>query len=271
MVTPKPSLAETHPKLAAEALGWNPFHKNWSSKATVRWRCPEGHHYSESIIERVKNGKTCVFCAIEIARDNATEIERIGKFVERDRTKNLIHRERIKNVQKREKPEERHWSDLYPRIAKQADGWDPIKINDNSKIAKKWICARRHHFLMSVEERINRKSSCKKCQKWPKPRSIRPFELAAELSVDHIELWKFCEKILVCNLDPRKHLSSRNAEKIVDAWFGEHSAKQIVKKFEPRKDADWGQQVQLQWSINERCSTCGAMFDPQRPHECRSY
>jgi hypothetical protein len=271
----KPSLAETHPGLAAEALGWNPFQKNSSSKTTVRWRCPEGHHYSASIVERIKIGKSCNFCAIENAGADAYESERtgeiIGKIVERERVNNLIERERTKKAQKREKPEERHWTELYPRIAKQADGWDPKKIKNDSKILKNWICTRRHHFHMSVEERVKYKGRCKKCQKWPKPRNIRPFELAAELSIDHIELWKFSEKILNCELDPRKHLSSRNAEKIIDAWYDEHSAKQIVKKFEPSKDADWGQQVQLQWSINERCSTCSAMFDPQRPHECRSY
>jgi hypothetical protein len=269
----KPSLAETHPKLAAQALGWNPSRRNSSSRTPVRWRCPKGHHYSASIVERIKHGKSCNFCAIEIARAEAYESERIGeivgKIVERERVKKLIESERTKNAQKRKKPEERHWAESYPEIAKQADGWDPKRIKNGSKSEKQWICARRHHFRMSVEVRVKHKGRCYKCPKW-RPRSISINDLADALYVDRLKFWNFSEGVSLCQLNPKKKMSIRYAERLVDVFYDAYSTKEKLARFEVKVEKDWGNQVNLRWSVLERCS-CQAMIDPSRPHECRRY
>ena len=258
-VTKKPSLAKTHPKIAAEALGWNPFQKNWSSRAQVRWQCPEGHHYSESIVERVKNGRGCSYCITKSPRKRATE------------------RSRITKVQKERNLEERHWTKLHPKIAKQADGWDPQRIKNGSKIEKKWICSRQHHFRMSVEDRVKHKVQCNKCQKW-RPRRISIFELADALFVDRIDFWKFTFQNSwrpsapdVSKLNPTRQMSIAAAEKIVDEFYDKYSTTEILTQFKLKEEKTSEYQMDLIWSINERCSSCGAMFDTQRSHECRNH
>jgi hypothetical protein len=42
-VTKKPSLAETHPDLAAQADGWDPRTVGAASNSLRRWRCSAGH------------------------------------------------------------------------------------------------------------------------------------------------------------------------------------------------------------------------------------
>ena len=255
-VTKKPSLAQTHPGIATEALDWNPFHKTWSSPAQVRWRCPEGHHYSESIVERVKNGRGCSYCITKSPRKRATE------------------RSRITKVQKERNLEERHWTKLHPKIAKQADGWDPQRIKNGSKIEKKWICSRQHHFRMSVEDRVKHRAKhklrCNKCQKW-RPRSISIFKLADALLVDRIEFWRFTEQIYWSKRNPERKMTIAAAEKIVDKFYDKYSTTEILAHFKLKKEKDSEYQTGLIWSINERCSSCGVMFDTQRSHECRNY
>jgi len=260
--TSKPSLAKTHPKIAAEALGWNPFQKNWSSRAQVRWQCPEGHHYSESIIERAKNGKGCSYCIIESSR------------------KNVIEGRRIKKLQKEKDLEEQHWTKSYPKIAKQADGWDPAKVSFNSLMPRSWKCKRKHHFISTISKACKLNVPCCKCIKWF-PKEIKLRVLAIQLSLDHDAVIGLVKKDFSTKLHGGSKLDPLTADKIIDILFDETGMPRCKKRsnsytgytslLSSTVTKNYDKNEIVYGSINERCSACGVMFDTQRSHECRNY
>ena len=253
--TSKPSLAKTHPKIAAEALGWNPFQKNWSSRAQVRWQCPEGHHYSESIVERVKNGKGCSYCIIESSR------------------KTVIEGRRIKKLQKEEDLEEQHWTKLYPKIAKQADGWDPKVVSFDSRYPRVWKCKRKHHFQATVFMACQQSGIglCFKCKIWW-PKEIKLRVLADQLSLDHVEVIQLAKKHISTKLHGGSKLDPSLADKIIDILFDETGEPRAGKRFKSQtlivSQGNHAQSETFNWSIYEPCSSCGAMIHPQHAHEC---
>ena len=245
--TTKPSLAKTHPKIAAEALGWNPFQKSWSSRAQVRWQCPEGHHYSESIVERVKNGKGCGDCAIESSR--------------------------INKLQKKKVLKGRHWTNSDPKIAKQADGWDPTKIKSDSLLVKNWKCKRKHHFQATVFMACQQSGIglCFKCKIWW-PKEIKLRVLADQLSLDHVEVIQLAKKHISTKLYGGSKLDPSLADKIIDILFDETGEPRAGKRFKSQtlivSQGNHAQSETFNWSIYEPCSSCGAMIHPQHAHEC---
>ena len=62
MTSRKPSLAETHPELAAQADGWEPTTIVSGSGAKRRWRCENGHTWVTSTSHRM-SGSGCPSCA----------------------------------------------------------------------------------------------------------------------------------------------------------------------------------------------------------------
>jgi hypothetical protein len=242
--TSKPSLAKTHPKIAAEALGWNPFQKNWSSRAQVRWQCPEGHHYSESIVERVKNGKDCGECVIEGSRINKLQKKKVLKG---------------------------RWTKSDPKIAKQADGWDPTKIKSDSLLVKNWKCKRKHHFKATVSQARKQNGRCCKCIKWS-PKEIKLRVLAIQLSLDHDAVIELVKKDFSTKLHGNSKLNPSTADKIVDILFDETGKPRCKRRSNSSTvTKNYDKHETVYHPINERCSSCGAMFDTQRSHECRNY
>jgi hypothetical protein len=61
-VTKKPSLAETHPELAAQAHGWDPEVVSYTSGKYFDWQCKFGHIWYALMSNRAK-GSGCPFCA----------------------------------------------------------------------------------------------------------------------------------------------------------------------------------------------------------------
>jgi hypothetical protein len=55
-------LATTHPQLALQAFGWDPTIVVASGNKRVKWKCAEGHIWSQRITER-KSGTGCPSCA----------------------------------------------------------------------------------------------------------------------------------------------------------------------------------------------------------------
>ena len=244
--TSKPSLAKTHPKIAAEALGWNPFQKTWSLRAQVRWQCPEGHHYSESIVERVKNGKGCGDCAIESSR--------------------------INKLQKKKVLKGRHWTNSDPKIAKQADGWDPTKIKSDSLLVKNWKCKRKHHFQATVSQARKQNGRCCKCIKWL-PKEIKLYELADSLFLDRANVVDLAKKNIDTKLHGRSKLAPSLADKVLDLLYdetGQARCKRAMRRTVLNGNRST-EMLDIYRQMNERCSSCGAMFDTQRSHECRNY
>ena len=124
----KPSLAETHPDLAAQAHGWDPTTVAAKSKQKRAWECQLGHVWEAEVRSRSVIGASCPFCegrrAIPGVNDLAT---------------------------------------LHPLEAAEAFGWDPGVVNPNSHKKLEFMCAKGHVFLRAVRRHVEA-TGCPVCQ-----------------------------------------------------------------------------------------------------------
>jgi hypothetical protein len=127
--TSKPSLAETHPELAAQADGWDPSAQTSGSNKKMSWQCDEGHAWIASISNRSK-GRGCSVCA--------------GKQI-------VVGYNDLETT--------------HPELAAQADGWDPKTVVAGSNKKLGWKCASGHSWITTVLSRTQggRKSSGTGC------------------------------------------------------------------------------------------------------------
>ena len=107
-VIQKPSLAVTHPELAAQADGWDPHVVAPFSDKKLSWKCKEGHSWIARVADR-SQGTGCPFCA--------------GQKV-------LIGFNDLLTVE--------------PQIAAEADGWDPRTVTRSTSRKLSWRCPRGH-------------------------------------------------------------------------------------------------------------------------------
>ena len=56
-------LSKTHPKLAKEAVGWDPTSITAGSGKKVKWRCPKGHIYKSVVVSRTGLNTNCPICS----------------------------------------------------------------------------------------------------------------------------------------------------------------------------------------------------------------
>jgi Zn finger protein HypA/HybF involved in hydrogenase expression len=125
--TSKPSLAETHPELAAQADGWDPKMLTAGSNRKVGWKCDSGHRWTAIVINRTK-GRGCPICA--------------GKKV-------LVG-----------------FNDLAttnPEMAREADGWDPTSVRPGSNKRFRWKCQTGHTWTATPNNRSNGTNRCPVC------------------------------------------------------------------------------------------------------------
>ena len=110
-------LSKTHPKLAKEAVDWDPETVNASSASKVKWVCKKGHEWEAAIYSRV-SGNGCPYCSNQ----------RI-----------LIG-----------------YNDLAftnPEFAKEAYGWDPKTVTVGSNKKVKWRCSLNHVYVTQPHRR----------------------------------------------------------------------------------------------------------------------
>ncbi len=119
-MTKKPSLAETHPELAAQANGWDPSTRTFGSDEKVLWKCHLGHVTETRIADKISKGIGCQICS--------------GRLI-------------LKG-----------FNDLlatHPEIGAQANGWDPSEVTFGSKMQKSWKCKFGHEWMAKVYVRSN--------------------------------------------------------------------------------------------------------------------
>ena len=119
-------LATTHPELASQADGWDPTEIISGSKK-VNWICSEGHRTSASITNR-KSGSDCRVCTNQEVLFGFNDLE----------TK-------------------------FPKIAAEADGWDPRRIFPKSNSRKTWKCSEGHSWVATVGSRTGLNAGCPTC------------------------------------------------------------------------------------------------------------
>ena len=116
--TKKPSLAETHPELAAQADGWDPKTVTFGSHKKVDWRCAIGHAWSAPVKNRA-NGSGCPICVNKTALSGFNDL-----------------------------------ATTHPSLAEQAHGFDPQKYVAGSGVKLEWECNVGHRWFSTIKDRV---------------------------------------------------------------------------------------------------------------------
>ncbi len=109
-------LATLDPKIAKEAVGWDPSTVTLYSNKKREWKCEFGHLWIAKVEDRTgKDENGCPYCSglrpIVGVNDLATS---------------------------------------HPEIAKTADGWDPTTVKATSGKMMSWVCAKGHRWKAVV-------------------------------------------------------------------------------------------------------------------------
>jgi hypothetical protein len=121
------SLAESHPNLASQAVGWDPAEYSRGSDRKMPWQCPYGHRWEASISSRV-GGNGCPFCSGHKVLIGFNDL-----------------------------------STTDPELAAEADGWDPRTVVRGSHKKLGWICYFGHKWSAEVKSRALIGAGCPYC------------------------------------------------------------------------------------------------------------
>lgn len=119
-------LSTVNPKLASEALDWDPTSLAPSSNKRVKWKCKLGHVWTAPPSNRT-SGSGCPTCSGRVTLPGFNDLQT-----------------------------------LKPDIALQADGWDPSTVTASSNKICKWKCEQGHRWVASVNGRSQGKG-CAVC------------------------------------------------------------------------------------------------------------
>ena len=121
---PTVSLAKSHPKIAAEADGWDPTKVSFGMGQKLAWKCKEDnrHRWEASPNQRTSKGAGCPYCANQKVLVGVNDL----------RT-------------------------THPEIANEASGWDPSTLTAGSGNIMLWKCrnSAAHNWKSRVVARTN--------------------------------------------------------------------------------------------------------------------
>jgi hypothetical protein len=126
-VIKKPSLAETHPELAAQAVGWDPANYSRGSDKKALWICESRHNWLATISSRVA-GNGCPVCSGKKVLSGFNDL-----------------------------------ATTHPELVKEADGWDATLITKGSHKKLGWICYFGHRWSAEVKSRALIGAGCPYC------------------------------------------------------------------------------------------------------------
>ncbi len=124
----KNSLAELFPNIASEAYGWDPKAVSYGAGVELKWKCAEGHIFKKTPNERTNLGRGCGYCS--------------GKKV-------LAGFNCLRS--------------RFPKIAKEAHGWDPSTVTHGCSKFRDFKCPLGHIYNVQVSTRTNMGSGCSYC------------------------------------------------------------------------------------------------------------
>ena len=116
--TSKPSLAETHPELAAQADGWDPNTLSRGSTKKVGWNCEFGHKWESTVNQRTNTASGCPYCSGNKVQVGFNDLATVNS-----------------------------------KLAAQAAGWDPTTVTFGSRKKVFWQCAIGHKWRATVKDR----------------------------------------------------------------------------------------------------------------------
>jgi len=122
-------LATLYPEVAAQADGWDPASVGTGTKATRAWICNLGHRWSASVTNRTRLQSGCPYCSGRSVLKGFNDL-----------------------------------ATLYPALAKEAVGWDPVGVTCGNNKIKRWCCEKGHFWEAAVNDRTPPKNSgCPEC------------------------------------------------------------------------------------------------------------
>lgn len=121
-------LATVNPELAKEAFGWDPSEYVFGSTKKVDWKCSLGHIWSAQISTRNNYKRNCPYCKSRYLLSGFNDLQ----------TK-------------------------FPKIAVEANGWDPNKVMAHSNKKLNWKCEYGHEWISTVKDRTTHNQNCPKC------------------------------------------------------------------------------------------------------------
>lgn len=143
-------LATTHPELAAQADGWDPITLTAGSSKKVGWKCKKGHIWKAVVYNRSK-GLGCPVCSNQLVLAGYNDL-----------------------------------ATTNPKLASEADGWDPATLTAHSNKKVGWRCERGHTWKTRVTHRSNG-IGCPSCAKY----GFDPNKNAWLYLIEHDELDMF--------------------------------------------------------------------------------
>ena len=102
-------LKTTNPELAKEADGWDPTEYRSGSAKKLKWKCSKGHKWETAISNRRRTG--CPICSNHKLLKGFNDLKT-----------------------------------THPKLAKEADGWDPTEVMSGSSKKLKWKCSKGHKW-----------------------------------------------------------------------------------------------------------------------------
>ncbi len=121
-------LATTDPLVAAEADGWDPRTVTRGSNRKRQFRCPVGHIYEAVIASRALDLVGCRICRNQIVLEGFNDL-----------------------------------AFKFPKIAAEANGWDPTKFVFGSNKRMIWKCEREHVWSATITGRTQGEKGCPYC------------------------------------------------------------------------------------------------------------
>jgi Probable Zinc-ribbon domain len=111
-------LSTTHPKIAAEADGWDPSVQLPGSHKRVSWKCVHGHKWFTTIRSRTSRNSGCPICINKILCKGFNDL-----------------------------------ATTHPELAAEADGWDPTNLISGANKKMNWKCKKGHKYNSLVSSR----------------------------------------------------------------------------------------------------------------------
>lgn len=186
-------LKTSDPELAMEAFGWDPSHEFSSSIRSKEWQCESGHVFEATIRNR-RRGDGCPYCSGRRVTPGLNDLMTLNpslasELVDLDpstvsigsgkkptwqcakghRWKTSIANRALSNTGCPVcdgKQVETGFNDLaskFPRIALEADGWDPSAVLAGSHSRRNWKCSEGHTWQTIIDHRTNKGSNCPYC------------------------------------------------------------------------------------------------------------
>ena len=191
----KPPLSVTHPELAKEAFGWDPQEVSYGSGSKKLWRCAQGHVYEAKPNSRTgPNQPGCPYCGNTKILPGFNDLEtnfpilaneadgwdpsavHPGTHQKYSWICSLGHRFKVSPSQRTTRgvgcpycsgrktlPGFNDLATTNPRLAIEANGWDPTKFSAGASGKFSWMCKLGHIWEATIPNRDRNQSGCPFC------------------------------------------------------------------------------------------------------------